>query len=429
VPDPPRLVELAPLTHTGRIRPHNEDRFLAEPPLLVVADGMGGAQAGEVAAAVAVEAVAGLGTDTSVGRLRQAVEEANRSIREMAAADPERSGMGTTVTAALLEPGRLELVHVGDSRAYLLRDGALRRLTDDHSIVGELVRRGLLTEEEADAHPQRNVITRALGAEPEVQVDELVYELRPGDVILLCTDGLYAEVGDDAIAGIIAGAQSLAEAADGLVEAANAAGGSDNITVVLARFAGEPAGQAEAGAEADTGEFPDVSGATARFQVGGSDPAAGSPTVTLTGHPQGGAEVPGKRAGVRPRLLERVPRRRSRRAPILIGVAAVLAAGVATATYIGSRTYFVDAASDGTVTVFHGLPVSILGLDLFSRWQDTGLSAGVVRAASPGVLGRSTDGQGEAVATAVRLIWANGLPQVPRIAPAAPHTPATPAAP
>ena len=417
--DPPRLVELAPLTHTGRVRPHNEDRFLADPPLLVVADGMGGAQAGEVAATVAVEAVAGLGADTSVGRLRQAVEEANRSIRQMAAADPDRSGMGTTVTAALLEQGRLELVHVGDSRAYLLRDGALRRLTDDHSIVGELVRRGLLTEEEADAHPQRNVITRALGAEPEVQVDELVYELRSGDVILLCTDGLYAEVGEDVIARIIAGAPTLAQAADGLVGAANEAGGSDNITVVLARFNGEPA--------AAVAEVADESGNTARFQIGGGGTggaAAGPPTVTLTGHPEGG-EARGKRAGVRPRLLERVPRRRSRRAPILIGVVVVLAAAAATATYIGSRTYFVDAAPDGTVAVFHGLPVSLLGLDLFTRWQDTGVPASVVRASSPGALGRSTDGQGEAVATAVRLIWSNGLPEIPRIV-AAPGSASTP---
>jgi PPM family protein phosphatase len=423
VADPPRLVELAPLTHTGRVRPHNEDRFLADPPLLVVADGMGGAQAGEVAAAVAVEAVAGLGADTSVGRLRKAVEEANRSIREMAAADPDRSGMGTTVTAALLEQGRLELVHVGDSRAYLLRDGALRRLTDDHSIVGELVRRGLLTEEEADAHPQRNVITRALGAEPEVQVDELVYELRSGDVILLCTDGLYAEIGEPLIADIIAGAPTLAQAADGLVEAANEAGGSDNITVVLARFDGGGAG---AGAEAAAdGDAVDESGSTARFRIGdggGGGGEPGTPTLTLTGHPDGGVEAPGKRTGVRPRLLERVPRRRSRRAPILIGVVVVLGAAAATATYIGSRTYFVDAAPDGSVAVFHGLPLSALGLDLFSRWQDTRVPASVVRASSPGTLGRSTDGQGEAVAAAVRVIWSYGLPAAPRIV-AAPQRP------
>jgi serine/threonine protein phosphatase PrpC len=418
VADPPRLVELAPLTHTGRVRPHNEDRFLADPPLLVVADGMGGAQAGEVAATVAVEAVAGLGADTSVGRLRQAVEEANRSIREMAAADPDRSGMGTTVTAALLENGRLELVHVGDSRAYLLRDGALRRLTDDHSIVGELVRRGLLTEEEADAHPQRNVITRALGAEPEVQVDELVYELRSGDVILLCTDGLYAEVGEAAIARIIAGAPTLAEAADALVEAANQAGGSDNITVVLARFAGQ---EAEDVAEAEAAGPADESGTTARFQIDGAGGGGTAPTVTLTGHPEGGVEAPGKQAGVRPRLLERVPRRRSRRTPILIGVVVVLAAAAATATYIGSRTYFVDAAPDGSVAVFHGLPVSVLGVDLFSRWQDTGVPASLVRKSSPGTLGRSTDGQGEAVATAVRLVWKDGLPAVPRLVAAPAH--------
>jgi PPM family protein phosphatase len=418
VADPPRLVELAPLTHTGRVRPHNEDRFLAEPPLLVVADGMGGAQAGEVAAAVAVEAVAGLGAQASMGRLRQAVEEANRSIREMAAADPERSGMGTTVTAALLDDGRLELVHVGDSRAYLLRDGALRRLTDDHSIVGELVRRGLLTEEEADVHPQRNVITRALGAEPEVQVDERQYELRSGDVILLCTDGLYAEIGEPRIAEIIAGAATLAEAADGLVAAANAAGGSDNITVVLARVDGDRAAAAADGVT----EAEDESESTAQFPaIGAGEPAAGPPPLTVTGRPHGQGVVspPGKQSR-RPQVLERVPRRRSRRLPIAIGALVIVGGAAATAAYVGSRTYFVDAAHDGSVTVFHGLPFSALGLDLFSRWQDTGLAAEAVRATAPGALGRGANGQGEAVASAVRLIWSHGLPEAPVIRPAGP---------
>jgi protein phosphatase len=345
------------------------------------------------------------------------VEAANRSIREMAAADPERSGMGTTVTAALLDDGRLELIHVGDSRAYRLRDGALERLTQDHSIVGELVRRGLLTEEEADVHPQRNVITRALGAEPEVQVDERQYELRSGDVILLCTDGLYAEIGEPRITEIIVGSATLAEAADALVAAANAAGGSDNITVVLARFDGDRAvAGVGAGAEAE-----DESESTAQFPAvgaGAGEPAAGPPPVTVTGRPHG--EGPAGKRGLRAHVLERVPRRRSRRLPIAIGALAIVGGAAATAAYVGSRTYFVDAAPDGSVTVFHGLPFSALGLDLFSRWQDTGLAAEAVRAAAPGALGRGANGQGEAVAMAVRLIWSHGLPAAPVIRPAEP---------
>src|SRR5262249_19938222 len=165
-------VELSARSDVGRVRAHNEDRYLAAPPLLAVADGMGGAQAGEVAAGVAVDHLEALGPDPSPEALQAAIVEANEAIRRMAAEDPERAGMGTTVTAALLgDGGRLELMHVGDSRAYLLRAGGLRQLTDDHSVVAELVRRGSIAPEEAEVHPQRNVITRALGAEDGVEVD------------------------------------------------------------------------------------------------------------------------------------------------------------------------------------------------------------------------------------------------------------------
>jgi PPM family protein phosphatase len=187
---PLALVEVAHLSDTGRIRHHNEDRSLASPRVLVVADGMGGAKAGEVAAQMAVDAVGRLVGPVHEGDVRSAVERANRAIRRLATDDPDKSGMGTTLTAAMLDDGRLDVVHVGDSRAYLWRDATLRQVTEDHSVVAELVRRGSITREEAETHPHRNVITRALGAEEGVDADVVHVDLEDGDVVLLCSDGL-----------------------------------------------------------------------------------------------------------------------------------------------------------------------------------------------------------------------------------------------
>src|SRR4029079_18930266 len=221
---PLALVEVAPLSDTGRIRHHNEDRALASPRVLVVADGMGGAKAGEVAAQMAVDAVKRLVGPVREGDVRGAVERANRAIRRVASDDPDKSGMGTTLTAAMLDDGRLDVVHVGDSRAYLWRDGTLRQVTEDHSVVAELVRRGSITREEAETHPHRNVITRALGAEDGVDADVVHVDLEDGDVILLCSDGLSSYVPEAAIAEVLAGSPALDAAAKGLVHLANAAG-------------------------------------------------------------------------------------------------------------------------------------------------------------------------------------------------------------
>jgi serine/threonine protein phosphatase PrpC len=384
-----RPVELTALSDTGLVRGHNEDRYLAQPPLMVVADGMGGAQAGEVAAGVAVDRLGGLSAPLAVDELQRAIEEANAEIRRLAAEDPDRAGMGTTVTAALLEDGgRLELLHVGDSRAYLFRDGRLRRLTDDHSLVGEMVRRGALAPEEADAHPQRNVITRALGAEPEVEVDRSSEPLAGGDVLLLCTDGLSSAVGEEEIARILAGAATLDDAGRALVDAANGAGGVDNVTVLLARF--EPVE------------------ATARAPVIPSPPE------------------PSPKPSRPPRVLQRVERRRARRGPIVAAILAVLALGIGAAVYAASRTYFVDGRGE-TVQVGHGFPFQLGGLRLFTDWQNTGVRSGVVEAADPDALQRTLRGQGEAVERAVRLVWVYGLPPGPNVT-APPARPARPAA-
>lgn len=233
------------LTDRGQVRRSNEDSYLAAPPLFIVADGMGGARAGEVASQLIVEAFqAGLdrGIDAPA-RLRRTIERGNTQIHAVALRDPSRAGMGTTVTAALLDDGVVHVAQVGDSRAYLLRDGILRRLTRDHSVVEEMIGRGLITPEEAATHPQRSVITRALGTEAEVDVDTYAVPAETDDVFLLCSDGLTSLVGEPAIARALGDTRDLDAAAQALVASANAAGGEDNITVVLFRI-GETDAQA-----------------------------------------------------------------------------------------------------------------------------------------------------------------------------------------
>ena len=240
-----RIDGAAAQTDAGRRRLRNEDAFVCEPPLFAIADGMGGAQAGELAsrlAAAALEELAGsaLGTDAVV----DLVHQANTRVYRRSLEDPDVAGMGTTATVILVDEagGTLAIGHVGDSRAYRLRNGDLEQLTADHSLVAELVRHGRLTEAEAAAHPQRSVITRALGTEPEVEVDTLTVELAQGDLYLLCSDGLTTMLSDTEIRAVVAAIDGdLGRVASDLVDAANRAGGEDNITVVVfAVGEGEP---------------------------------------------------------------------------------------------------------------------------------------------------------------------------------------------
>ena len=241
-------------TDTGRKRRRNEDAFVCDPPLFAIADGMGGAQAGELAsrlAAAAIEEAAAAVSDKEgvVGVVRTA----NARIFQRSLQDPGVAGMGTTATVALVDEraGALSVAHVGDSRAYRFRDGTLEQLTTDHSLVGELVRSGRLTEDEAAVHPHRSVITRALGTEAEVDVDTLTVDLRPGDLVLLCSDGLSAMVRDEEIARVLGAADGDPHrAAEALIGAANAAGGEDNVTVVLFEVVeGEPAERTRASSD------------------------------------------------------------------------------------------------------------------------------------------------------------------------------------
>jgi protein phosphatase len=228
------------LSHPGRKRRHNEDAWVCEPPLFAVADGMGGARGGEIASRVAAtalgEAVDGSGEDRVVALIR----EANRKVFERASEDSDASGMGTTMTVALVEDGVVSIGHVGDSRAYLIRDGKLEQLTEDHSLVAELVRSGRLSPEEAETHPQRSVITRALGTDPDVDVDSFSIEGKPGDLFFICSDGLTSMIDDETILEAVERHRTNLDAvAKELVDAANRSGGEDNITVVFFEIAEE----------------------------------------------------------------------------------------------------------------------------------------------------------------------------------------------
>jgi protein phosphatase len=352
-----RVAEHFERTDTGRQRRGNEDAFYARAPLFAVADGMGGAQAGEVASHLAVEVLEqGLpdGAGSVEERLRARVSEANERIMQSAQADDARTGMGTTLTVAYVGEDDLTVAHVGDSRLYRLRDGTFERLTDDHSLVEELVRQGKLTPAEADEHPQRSIITRALGAEEAVEADSATWAGRHDDVYLICSDGLTSMVPEARVAEVLVAARSLDAAGRALIDAANEAGGRDNITVVLFRLeevgAGVPAAQATAEHRAPAPATAAASAATATAPVARMEPRAPRARATA--------------------------RRRRRRPRVRVGPILVLflVACVALGAYYASQTvYFVGTSDDGFVTVYRGLPYDLpAGLHLYSVNYESG---------------------------------------------------------
>ncbi|HZT85315.1 MAG TPA: Stp1/IreP family PP2C-type Ser/Thr phosphatase [Gaiellaceae bacterium] len=243
---------------TGRRRRRNEDNYVVSPPLFAVADGMGGAQAGEVASRLAASALEGGDSNGLDGteRIDALIQEANRRIYDRATTDPSASGMGTTMTVALVEGMSVAIGHVGDSRAYLVRGEQMEQLTEDHSLVNELLKSGKLSEEEANVHPQRSVITRAVGTDPDVDVDGFTIEAEDGDIFLICSDGLTDMVEDEEILELVhRHRDDLDKAVKALVAAANRGGGEDNITAVAFRVSAE----APQGPE-DTVAMPAVTG-------------------------------------------------------------------------------------------------------------------------------------------------------------------------
>jgi len=374
-----RVAESFDLSDTGRQRRANEDSRFARSPLFVVADGMGGAQAGETASRLAVEAFEpGLADGLSPEQgLCERVTEANARIHALAQRDRARQGMGTTVTAAAVGEHDVAVAHVGDSRAYRLRDDVFERLTEDHSLVEELMRQGKLTPEEASAHPQRSIITRALGPEPEVQVDSHTWPAEPGDVYLLCSDGLTSMVSEQEISELLRGAGSLKQAGRGLVAAANDAGGRDNVTVVLFRLeavgaaAAAPAEDATAEHAAPAGEEPTVVGGRAGTEGLTADAVRSAVADSEKARarriePRAASDGEGEPAGRRSRL---------RRALVALAVIALIAVPVAIAAWVAAGSvYFIGASDDGFVAVYRGLPYDLpLGVDLYGESYVSGV--------------------------------------------------------
>jgi PPM family protein phosphatase len=339
-----KVARSAAATDPGRRRRHNEDAYVCEPPLFAVADGIGGAQAGEVASRLAATALRETGADGADPRrhVDALIQEANRRVYERQTSDASASGMGTTITVALLHDDMVWIGQVGDSRAYLVRNGELEQLTEDHSLVAELVRSGKLSPEEAETHPQRSVVTRALGTDPNVDVDTFDVQARAGDLYMLCSDGLTTMVDDGTILEEIdRNRDDLKSAAKALVRAANRGGGEDNITVVFF----------ELGTEQEYADEQTVALPPPREQVDDEED-------TLD-------EVD----GVKPIAVEdgaARPRRRDERHPVrrgLLFVALLFVALIACAFAVWGlwRSHFVGAEADGHVAVYQGIPWNVVG--------------------------------------------------------------------
>ena len=448
-----RAAQTTSKTDTGRQRRDNEDSAFARSPLFVVADGMGGAQAGEVASRMAVEAFQrGLPPEGSPEqRLADRAQDANRRIYEISRSEHERAGMGTTLTAVYLNDSELAIAHVGDSRAYLFRDEKLSRLTQDHSLVEELVRRGKLTEEQAAEHPQRSIITRALGVDPQVDVDTFTHSVRAGDVVLLCSDGLTSMVSENKITAILDNEADLNRAAERLIEEANEAGGRDNIAVVLFRLEDvggqegvddptviglSPAAEATRAGDQTTGESAAAAGAR---QASGTTTGAGSAGEGAAGastarrRPSGATltapppiqDAPSQRPGT-PRLARtqgrsprppaggrpRGPRRFITPLAALLAVVIVLFL-VGGGGYLASRQlFFVGTNSQGIVTIFRGFPYDLpFGIHLYEQFYASGVPVQFVPAARrKGLLNHQLRSQSDAVS----LVHAAELGQLSR---------------
>ena len=363
-------VKIGAKTDVGRVREVNEDSYLVHEPLFVVADGMGGHTAGDVASSTAIDTIKGQSSTANpedMETLAELVRGANAQIWEKANSDPTLRGMGTTCTLLLLDGAKAHFAHVGDSRAYLLREGELTQLTEDHTLVGRMVKEGRLTAEEAENHPQRSVITRALGVDSEVEVDLLSVEVAGGDRLLICSDGLSSMIDSDAITKALTEESKPQSAAERLIEFANEAGGEDNITVVVLDFDGDgggakaaawkredtldsppptaPKGGASAPSSSEMTLAPGSAGAT---DAGGHERSA---DTTSSSHDEGHDERP---ARTWPRKL----------VAALVVLALLAAALFFGGRYLLSNSWYVGVNEDGFVTVYEGIPEEVAGLSL-----------------------------------------------------------------
>ena len=391
----------------GQVREGNEDSFLVEQPLFVVADGMGGHRGGEVASSLALDTIQSLFVRNE-GSLVGQVEEANRAVFERSQADRNVAGMGTTLTAALVDGDRVQLAHVGDSRAYLFHDHDLTLLTEDHTLVHRMVLDGEITEAEAEVHPHRSILTRALGVDGRVKVDESTIEVAPGDRILLCTDGLTGMVGEEQIRTILDSTPGDAQGAvERLITEANRAGGVDNITAVVLDFTDDGGASKGSG---DTTRSRTAHDATREEPVASTQRSERASDITLVGEPQSSVAtrkrvgtsdtgVGGEPAGPllrmpvhppprsataprattarsRPATQRRVGGRRGMRRIAVWGgiVIAVIAVGL-----VGLRVYldtqWFVGISGGHVAVFRGVPAEVAGFSLHHVVTETKISA------------------------------------------------------
>ena len=386
---PVSVVEEVGLTDVGRQRQSNEDSFYEAPPVFAVADGMGGARAGEVASRMAVEAF-GESPDHRTepeALLERIARNANRRIYELARSDEAYRGMGTTLTAVIVDGREIAVGHVGDSRLYRLRDGELERVTTDHSLVEEYVRAGRLAPEEAESHPQKSIITRALGVEEEVEVDTLTCDACDGDVYLLCSDGLTGMVSEAEVADILRNRTSLEQAARALVDAANSAGGRDNITVVLFRVADTGVAREEgdtlSGEDTQTSLDPrEVRTALAAAEAGerapGGGGAAAGETLVVERRTAKGARDEERRRRRRGGGIELRPAgRRRRRALLGAALALVAALAVVGGLLVAGRSlYFVGTNDAGFIALYRGLPYELpFAVDLYEPVYESTLPA------------------------------------------------------
>jgi protein phosphatase len=323
-------------TDIGRVRERNEDSYLVEPPLYAVADGMGGARGGAVASSLALDTVEQL-LRGGKASLAEMIRSANRAVFERSISDRKVSGMGTTLTATTVDEQGAHLGHVGDSRAYLLRAGALRQLTDDHTLVNRMVKAGEITPAEAGTHPHRNVLTRSIGTEPEVVVDENDVPLIDGDRLLLCSDGLTGMVTEPQIQAILETTPDPQEASDRLITAANRAGGIDNITVVVLDI--------HEGAEEADADPPGRGAGPSRS----ADPEERSRAAASTA-------IVGTQRGRRPSAAT------VKKWTIRTGIVVVAALAVFFAVRIYLDRQWYVGESNGNVAVFQGIPATIGGL-------------------------------------------------------------------
>jgi protein phosphatase len=366
----------------GQARERNEDSYMVEEPLFAVADGMGGHRGGAVASSMALETLHEVLREERVAPtgLVEEIKAANQRVLERGEADRELRGMGTTLTALLAEEGKAHIAHIGDSRAYLLRDGSLKQLTEDHTLVQRMVMEGKLLPEEAERHPQRSILTRALGVDEEIEPDTLTLDpVLPGDRLLLCTDGLTGMVDTERIEDVLQSEPDPQRAAETLIDHANAAGGDDNITVLVLDFIED--GSAEPTSDTVTGRrgaSPQFGGAAA--DAVGTTPAAEDAVEDETGVIAPPEEEQPSASTIEesyPMEAERARRRRKRRVRLVVW--SVVVAALVIGLFVGARMYldnqwYVGVAAD-RVAIYNGIPTKVLGVELSHVEETTNIRA------------------------------------------------------